>query len=116
MLIIAFYDGEYAGNCSFRGRSGSRRYKHRAGIGIALYQKFTGLGLGRLMLNVLLEEIRSHGFEQVELIVIGGNDRAKHLYESLGFREYGRLPDANRYDDGTSADDILMVLKFNEDK
>ncbi len=98
MLILAFVDGEYAGNCSFEGKTSSRRTKHRVGVGIALFQKFTGFGLGRLML------------EQAELTVVSGNDRAYHLYESMGFKECGRVPHANKYDDGTYSDDILMVM------
>ena len=65
LLILAFVDGEYVGNCSFESRSGSRRVSHRTGIGIALYQKYTGLGLGRIMLNVLLREIKKSGFSPV---------------------------------------------------
>ena len=64
------------------------------------------------MLGALLEEIKSQGYEQVELTVVGGNERALRLYESFGFKEYGRLPNANKYDDGTYAEDILMVLNF----
>ena len=109
MLIIAFIDGKHAGNCSFESVSGSRRYKHRVGIGIALYQKFTGLGLGRLMLTALMEEIKSQGYEQAELTVKANNVRAIRLYESFGFIEYGRLPRADKYDDGTYDDDVLMV-------
>ncbi len=110
LLIVAFVDGDYAGNCSFTGEGGSRRARHRAGIGIALFQKYTGFGLGRLMLKRLLQEIQAQGFEQAELTVVDGNERAYHLYESLGFRECGRIPNANKYDDGTYADDIFMVL------
>lgn len=110
MLILAFVDGEYAGNCSFEGKAGSRRAKHRAGIGIALFRKFTGFGLGRLMLEQLLQKIKEQGFEQAELTVAGGNARAYHLYESIGFQECGRIPNANKYDDGTCSDDILMVM------
>ena len=40
--------------------------------------------------------------------VIEGNERAKHMYETFGFAEVGRIPKANKYDDGTYADDILM--------
>lgn len=109
-LILAFVDGEYAGNCSFEGKSSSRRVKHRAGIGIALFQRFTGFGLGRLLLEILLQKIKEQGYEQVELTVVGGNDRAYHLYESIGFKECGRIPNANKYDDGTYSDDILMVM------
>ena len=109
MLILAFVDGKYAGNCSFEGKFGSRRVKHRAGIGIALYQKYTGFGLGRLMLNCLLNEIETAGYEQAELTVVEGNDRAYRLYQSLGFNECGRIPHANKYDDGTYGGEILMV-------
>lgn len=112
LLLLAFVDGEYAGNCSFEGKAGSRRAGHRAGIGIALLQRFTGFGLGRLMLKRLLAEAKNHGFEQAELSVAGNNERARHLYESLGFKVYGTFPNANKYDDGTYADDIFMVLKF----
>lgn len=112
LLILAFVDGEYAGNCSFERKSGSRRVGHRVGIGIALYQRYTGFGLGRVMLNVLLREIKNNGFSQAELTVVGDNKRAYHLYESLGFKECGRIPNANRYDDGTYSDDILMVLQL----
>ena len=112
MIISAFVDGEFAGNCSFDGINVSRRNKHRADIGIALYQKFTGLGLGKLMMNALLEEIKSQGYEQAELTMISNNDRARHLYESFGFVECGRTPNANKYDDGTYSDDIRMVLQF----
>ena len=110
MLILAFVDGVYAGNCSFDGRGPSRRMKHRADIGIALFQKYTGFGLGKLMLKRLIQAIKEQGYEQAELTVVGGNDRAYHLYESLGFKETGRIPNANKYSDGTYSDDIFMTL------
>ena len=109
LLILAYVDGEYAGNCSFEGMTSSRRAKHRAGVGIALFQKFTGFGLGRLLLEIMLKKIEELGYEQAELTVVSGNERARHLYESLGFRECGRIPKASKYDDGTYSDDIFMV-------
>lgn len=112
LLILAFVDGEHAGNCSFSARGSSRRAKHRADIGIALFQKYTGFGLGRLMLERLLQRIKEAGFEQAELTVVSDNDRAYSLYRSLGFKEYGRLPKANKYDDGSYSDDIYMVLEL----
>ncbi len=35
MLVLAFVDGEYAGNCAFAPIESRRRAKHRADIGIA---------------------------------------------------------------------------------
>ena len=46
------------------------------------------------------------------MILAEGKYRAYHLYESLGFKECGRIPNANKYDDGTYDEDILMVLQF----
>ena len=112
MLVLAFVDGEYAGNCSFTRIGTSRRSAHRADIGIALFQKYTGFGLGRLMLEQLLKKIKEAGYQQAELTVVSGNERAYHLYESLGFRECGRMPKANKYDDGSYSDNIHMVLQF----
>lgn len=109
LIMVATVDGEHAGNCSFHMVEGTRRYKHRVMLGIALYDKFTGFGLGRLMMERLLETVRDRGFEQAELIVTEGNERAYNLYKSMGFAETGRTPRANKYDNGTYADNIHMV-------
>ncbi len=110
MLMLAFVDGEYAGNCSFTPAGAKRRVAHRAEFGIALFLKYTGFGLGRLMMERMIEKAKNMEYEQMELTVIEGNDRAYHLYESLGFKECGRIPKACKYDDGRYRDDIHMVL------
>lgn len=115
MLLCAYVDGKHAGNCSFKGKTRSRREIHRVGIGIALRQEYTGFGLGRLMLQALLRVIQEKGYEQAELKVVGGNERALHLYQSLGFRECGRIPHAFKSQEGTYRDEIVMVLPFKEE-
>ena len=107
-LVLAELDGEYIGNASFDVAGGSRRNAHRADIGIALYLDYTGMGIGKLLFALILETIEKCGFESAELTVVEGNDRAIHMYESFGFAEVGRIPKANKYDDGTYADDIHM--------
>ena len=42
-----------------------------------------------------------HGFEQVELGVYSDNDRARHMYKEMGFKEYGMNPRAFKLKDGT---------------
>lgn len=108
-LILAELDGVYIGNASFDVAGASRRNSHRADIGIALYLDYTGMGIGKKLFALILETIESCGFEVAELTVVEGNDRAIHMYESFGFVEVGRIPKANKYDDGTYADDIHMV-------
>ena len=108
-LILAKLDGEYIGNASFSAAGISRRNAHRADIGIALYKDYTGMGIGKILFALVLETIEKCGFESAELTVVEGNDRAIHMYESFGFVETGRIPKANKYDDGTYADDIFMT-------
>ena len=81
--------------------------------GIALFQKYTGFGLGRLMMKSLIAKAKDAGFEQMELTVYSNNQNAIRLYESMGFVETGRLPNASKYDDGTYSDDVFMVKKLN---
>ena len=85
------------------------RVRHRCGMGIALYQKFCNNGLGRILIENVVEVARALGYEQMELEVVSGNERAKHVYESLGFTEFGVRPHALKYKDGTYADEILMI-------
>lgn len=112
-LILAELDGEYVGNASFDVAGGSRRNSHRADIGIALYLDYTGMGIGKRLFALILETIEKCGFETAELTVVEGNNRAIHMYESFGFVEVGRIPKANKYDDGTYAADIHMVKSLN---
>lgn len=112
LLILAFVDGEYAGNCSYKAKSASRRNAHRAGMGIALFQKYTGMGLGRVLMDRMLKYAKESGFEQIELTVVSANERAVRLYMGFGFEECGRIPHANKYDDGTYSDDIFMIKKL----
>ncbi len=86
--------------------------KHRCDFGIALFQKHTGFGLGRLMMESTIKKAKNAGFQQMELTVFSNNDNAIRLYKSLGFVETGRLPNASRYDDGTYSDDIFMVKEL----
>lgn len=111
LMLLAFVDSEHAGNCGLSG-GGKRRTAHRCDLGIALYQKYCGLGIGRKMLETVLEVAKSLGFEQAELEVVADNTRAYHLYESLGFVSYGRRPNGLKYKDGTYADEIAMVKKL----
>ena len=108
-LVLAELDGEYIGNASFDVAGGSRRNSHRADIGIALYLDYTGMGIGKKLFALILETIENCGFEAAELTVVEGNNRAIHMYESFGFVEVGRIPKANKYDDGTYAAKIHMV-------
>ena len=111
-MVLALVDGEHAGNSSFMGMGGGRRWAHRCTVGVALYQKFCGLGLGRKLLECTLELAKECGYEQAELEVVDGNARAIALYGSMGFQAYGCRPHDMKYDDGSYADMVMMVKEL----
>ena len=113
LMLLGFYDGEFVGNCAFNGNFKSR-YSHRASFAIALYQKFTGMGIGTAMAKRLLEIAEEKGLEQLELEVVTENQRAVALYEKLGFKICGTFPKNMKYKDGTYADVYLMVKEFEK--
>ena len=85
------------------------KYLHRGYLGMSIRQKYAGMGLGSFMMKVALEQAKENGFEQVELGVFSDNDRARHLYSKMGFKEYGMNPRAFKLKDGTYRDEIIMV-------
>lgn len=112
VLILAFVDGRYAGNCGFDGRTSTRRTFHRASMGIAIFQEFAGRGLGKIMLEKLIDTAKCAGLEQMELRVFSENIRAQRLYKKLGFEQCGAIPYAVKFPDGTSFDEIMMYKKL----
>lgn len=62
-----------------------------------------GHGIGRALTSALLDDARRAGIEVLTLDARGDNIGALHLYRTLGFTEYGRIPDfvavrESRYD------------------
>ena len=60
---------------------------------VMVHRAARGLGLGRRITTALIDNAREVGVEQLLCDVRGNNHAAVALYLSLGFREYGRLPD-----------------------
>lgn len=112
LMIIAEVDGKVVGNCSFSPIGQKMRIRHRCSIGIALYEKVWGLGIGTALLSLLIESAIKCGYEQMELDVVSRNDRAIKLYEKMGFVKCGNKPKAMRHKDGTYDDEIMMVKQL----
>ena len=112
LLLLAFENGRHIGNASLMSVGNSIRYKHRCSIAIALYKEYCGRGIGRLMLEKLLDVAMKNGYTQAELEVVTENTGAVQLYESLGFVKYGQLPNSMRYKDGRMVDLYLMVKEL----
>ena len=91
-LIVAEVEGEIAGSCSLHTAGKYARIRHRSSFGISLMQKSWRLGIGTAMMQTLLETAASLGYEQMELEVVGDNERGIALYKKLGYEEIAIVP------------------------
>ena len=75
ILLVATVDGKHVGNCALVSFGDYKRYAHRCVVAIALYEEYTGCGIGRMLLESVLSVAQGAGYEQAELDVMAGNDR-----------------------------------------
>ena len=108
LMLLCVVDGKIAGNCQIDFMDHVKT-AHRAKIGIALLSKYWNLGIGTKMFEVLIETARNReGITQLELEYIEGNDRARALYEKMGFRAVAVLPKMIKSKDGKLLSEIFM--------
>jgi ribosomal protein S18 acetylase RimI-like enzyme len=107
--LLAFTDGRLIGNVDVSVGDGLSQ-KHVGGLGIAVAQEARGMGVGRLLMETVISEAANNlpGLQMITLQVFGNNATAIALYESLGFREFGRLPRAYKHRD-QYVDGVYMV-------
>ncbi|MBQ9026619.1 MAG: GNAT family N-acetyltransferase [Methanobrevibacter sp.] len=81
------------------------RCSHIANASYAVDADFRGKHVGR---NLVLDSIRKARELDFKILqfnaVVKSNDSARHLYETLGFRQLGTIPGGFRLKDGTYED------------
>jgi len=113
-VLGAFVDGDLVGTAGFaRVQRVKRRHK---GIVWGMYVDagHRGRGVGRALLQALLERVRAvPDLQQVQLSVTASQTAARQLYESLGFVSYGREP-AALHIGGEFIDEDHMALELKK--
>ena len=107
VMIVCFVDGVLAGNCQLSMKTRIKT-RHRGEAAIAIEQAYWNLGIGTAMFEEMIAIARSHGLTQLELAFIEGNDRARHLYEKMGFTVEGLRKSAMQVD-GHLVDEYYMA-------
>ncbi len=73
---------------------------------LATLADFRGKGIGKALMNHILQDIRSH--LNIQTIILGAQDHAIPFYESMGFEVFGE-----GYLDGGSISHHDMKIKLN---
>ena len=111
IMILCEVDGVLAGNCHM-GYNTHLKTRHRASVAIGLLRQFWGLGIGTALFREMIALAESRGLEYLELDYMEGNQRARSLYEKMGFYPVAEVPDAYRLKDGSMRKSILMMIKL----
>ncbi len=109
-VLGAFSGGRLVGVAGFW-REQELKSRHKGRIwGVYVTAAFRGRGIGRELMRDLIERAKGFpGLEQIMLTVSVRQDAARRLYESLGFKPFGREPRA-LYAAGEYVDEDYLVL------
>lgn len=111
----AYIENVLAGVISFA-RDGEDREKLRhKGLLSTMYvsTRFRGHGIAKKLLEETINRVKAiPDIEQINLIVVSTNARAKQLYEKFGFEKFGTEPNSIKWENKYFAED-QMVLRLS---
>ena len=88
MVLFALVDGQFAGIITcFINLSTFKAKPYFNVHDIAVLKEYRGMGIGRKMLEKVIEIAQERGYCKVTLEVRDDNHNAKHLYKNLGFED-----------------------------
>lgn len=110
----AFKDNQLVGVATLETKPYIKQ-EHKAKIGsVYVSPKARGLGAGKSLITACIELAKKLDVEQIMLDVVVGNDGAKKLYESLGFKTFGVQERSLKYN-GHYWDEEHMVLFLHDE-
>jgi len=90
-VALYVFDGEkLIANGQIKKRA--RRLSHIGDFGITVAKEYRQDGVGSQLMKMLLEEAKKIGVTIVTLEVFSNNQQACHVYQKMGFTEFGILP------------------------
>lgn len=109
IMLLALIDSEIISIATINS-SQKERTKHVGTLGIVISKKYTGLGLGRLLMNDLIEWAKQNGVtKKISLVTNETNTVAIELYKKLGFEVEGLLKKDN-FINGNFNNTVIMGL------
>jgi len=109
-VVVAEVDGRFVGQTEVTPQN--MRSKHVGVLGIALKDGYREIGIGTELMKEAETQSRRLGLEILNLEVFATNERAKHVYGKVGYREVGAWPKVMKKD-GLYIDSVLMSKELS---
>ena len=89
-MLLAKENGKIVGSSSLARLSG--RMSHRGEIAVTVLKQYWNRGIGRQLMQKVIDFATENAFEVIDLQVRSDNIAAIHLYEKMGFKKMGSHP------------------------
>jgi len=109
--LVAELDGDVAGWCAIVPYSRRAVYRGVGEESVYVAERARGRGVGRTLLEALVESARSGGLWTLQAGIFPENEASLALHRALGFREVGVRERIGRLD-GTWRDVVLLELRL----
>ena len=108
----AFEGAEILGVAGLRANQGPKESHKGTLVGMYVRPQARNRGVGRRLVEAVIEVARTRGVELLQLAVVSDNEPARRLYARLGFVEYG-IEKKSLKQGGRYTDEVLMVKDFS---
>jgi len=108
----AFEGAEILGVAGLRTNQGPKESHKGTLVGMYVRPQARNRGVGRRLVEAVMEVARTRGVELLQLAVVSDNEPARRLYARMGFVEYG-IEKKSLKQGGRYTDEVLMVKDFS---
>lgn len=106
-VLVAEDDGQVVGWASLNVFNARRAYDHVADFSVYVERGSRGRGVGRTLLDALIDRARALGYHKLVLSAFPGNEAGMRTYRRAGFRDVGVYREQGQLD-GCWVDTIVM--------
>ena len=92
LYVLCNADGEVLAWGCFSDYYARPAYHISVEISVYVRHDMRGVGVGKILLQYMLEQAPSLGIRNILAVIFGHNHASIRLFHTLGFQEWGRLP------------------------
>ena len=113
--LLAIADGQIIGDATLHQQLGGWK-RHVGRVSVLVHPKFRGHGLGRLLVEEIVDVARNLGLERAEAEFLGEQEAGMKVFAIVGFSQLLKLDDHVKDMQAINHDYVLMSLNLKTDE